>query len=204
MANDYIPKPDSIFKDWLTNFVKVAQGNLVTLGLTTTDISSLDADREKFGDTITNAESMSAQAKAATEKKNLYRKATESKARALVKRIQAKVDVPADLKKQLQITVPGQSAPIPVKPYNPTELVAKVIGSGTYELSWNRNGNSGAILFIIEGLFGNETAYRQVFVTTKTNYIHSNNIPGQKIIYRIRAQHGEILSDPSNDAIING
>ena len=204
MATDYIPKQDTVYQDWLANFITVAGANLGALGLTTADMDPLSKEKGFFDTAITNAETISAQAKAATEKKNLLRKSSEAKARALVKRIQAKSDVSNDLKKQLQITVPGQSAPIPVVPYPPEELVAAVRGSGSYELWWKRGKNGSTILFVIEGLLDGDKSFRPIFTTTKTSYVHSGNVPGQKIIYRVRAQHGEILSDPSNDAIVNG
>ena len=87
---DYIPQKDTIYRDWLANFLTVANANLATLGLTDTDIKPLQVEKPLFDDAITNAETLQAQAKAATEKKNNVRKSSETKARAIVKRIQAK------------------------------------------------------------------------------------------------------------------
>ena len=201
---DYIPNADRQFKDWLNNFIEVANVNLAMLGLSTTEITSLKGEKDQLDNGITACETATAAAQAATEKKKLARKKVEATTRAFVKRIQAKPDVPANLKKQLQITVPGNTPPPPPVPYTPTDLIANIIGSGTNELTWKRNGNRNTVLFAVEALIEGETEYKNVFTTLKTNYVHSGNKPGAKITYRIRAQHGTTLSLPSNEAVING
>lgn len=200
---DYIPKKDTQYQDWLGNFLTVANANLATLGFVATDITPLQTDKTNFDGAITNAEALQAQSKAATEKKNIIRKSSETKARILVKRIQAKIDVPADLKKQLQITVPGEAPAPPAVPYPPKDLVANVVGSGVYELSWKRNGNIQTTMFVVEALIAGASDFIQVFSTTKTSYTHSGNPPGAKITYRVKAQRGESFSPYSNIAVVN-
>lgn len=199
---DYIPQKDTIYRDWLANFLTVANANLATLGLVAADITPLQTDKTNLGTAITNSETLQAQAKAATEKKNYIRKSSETKARAIVKRIQAKIDVPPDLKKQLQITVPGDSPAPPTVPYTPKDLVVNVIGSGTNELKWDRNGNVPSIIFVIEALIDDAKDFVQIFSTTKISYVHSGNPTGSKITYRVKALHGEIASPYSNIAVV--
>lgn len=201
MASDYIPKSDLAFQDWTGNFISVANLNLVTLGLTSADMTPLQTDKSVLDASITDSESKSALAKAATTKKEVVRKATESKARALVKRIQAKADVPADLKRQLQITVPGSTPSAP--PQVPLNLVANILSGGTYELSWKRNGNISSAIFIVEALYGTNPEFVQIGAVTKTTFICSGNPPGLKITFRIKAQKGDIFSPYSNHAVVN-
>lgn len=199
---DYIPKKDTIYRDWLANFLTVANANLAALGLTDTDLKPLQMDKPIYDDAITNAETLQAQAKAATEKKNTVRKSSETKARAIVKRIQAKLDVPPNLKKQLQITVPGDSPAPPTVPYTPKNLLVNVVGIGANELKWERNGNIPSIIFIVEALTDEAKDYVQIFSTTKTSYTHTGIPSGTKISYRVKALHGEIPSPYSNIAVI--
>ena len=199
---DYIPKKDTIYRDWLANFLTVANANLAALGLTDTDLKPLQMDKPIYDDAITNAETLQAQAKAATEKKNTVRKSSETKARAIVKRIQAKLDVPPNLKKQLQITVPGDSPAPPTVPYTPKNLLVNVVGIGANELKWERNGNIPSIIFIVEALTDEAKDYVQIFSTTKTSYTHTGIPSGTKISYRVKALHGEISSPYSNIAVI--
>ena len=199
---DYIPQKDTIYRDWLANFLTVANANLATLGLTDTDIKPLQVEKPLFDDAITNAETLQAQAKAATEKKNNVRKSSETKARAIVKRIQAKTDVPPELKKQLQITGPGETPAPPTVPYTPKNLVVNVVGIGANELKWERNGNINTIIFIVEAQIDDAKDFVQIFSTRKTNYTHSGLPSGTKISYRVKALHGEISSPYSNIAVI--
>ena len=201
---DYIPNADRQFNDWLNNFIEVANTNLAMLGLSTTEMTALITEKDALEKGIAQSETAAAAAKAATEKKKLARKKVEATTRAYVKRIQAKPDVLANVKKQLQITVPGNTPAPPPVPYTPTDLIANIIGSGTNELTWKRNGNRNTVLFVVEAATDGETEYKSVFTTSKTNYVHAGNKPGAKVTYRIRAQHGTTLSLPSNEAVING
>ncbi|MCX6153734.1 MAG: fibronectin type III domain-containing protein [Candidatus Kapabacteria bacterium] len=203
MSTDYIPKPDPNFQDWLGNFITVANANLVALGLLSTEMTQLSTDKSDFDTAITDNETKRAAAKAATERKKVVRGTAETYARALVKRIQAKVGVPTELKAQLQITVPGSTPPTPPIPFPPMDLVANVVGSGTYELTWKRNGNSTNTLFAIEAIIGGSHDWVGVITTSKTSYIHQGNIPGVKIIYQVRAQKGTTFGPPSNIAVVN-
>ena len=199
---DYIPSKDTIYRDWLANFLTVANANLSTLGLVAADIAPLQTEKGSLDTAITNSETLQAQAKAATEKKNYIRKSSETKARAIVKRIQAKMDVPPDLKKQLQITVPGETPAPPSVPYTPKNLVVNVVGIGANELKWDRNGNIRTIIFNVEALINDAKDYMLLFSTRKTNFTHTDIPSGSKISYRIRAFHGEIPSPYSNIAVI--
>ena len=200
---DYIPKKELEYQTWLGNFITVTNANLVALGLTTTDIGPLSTEKTTFDAAITSAETLQAQSKAAIEKKVMFHKSTESKARALVKRIQAKADVTADLKRQLQITIPGDVPAPPVKPNAPSDLTVSIAGTGAYELKWKKNNTSAVIMYSVEAKIGAATGFISVFTTTKASYIHSGNTPGVKIVYQIRAIHGEVYSEPSNHVIVN-
>ena len=67
---DYIPNADRQFKDWLNNFIEVANVNLAMLGLSTTEITSLKGEKDQLDNGITACETATAAAQAATEKKN--------------------------------------------------------------------------------------------------------------------------------------
>ncbi|MCX6153145.1 MAG: fibronectin type III domain-containing protein [Candidatus Kapabacteria bacterium] len=203
MSNDYIPKSDPNFQDWLGNFITVANANLVALGLLSTEMTQLSTDKSDFDTAITDNETKQAAAKAATEHKKVVRGTAETYARALVKRIQAKVGVTTELKAQLQITVPGSAPAPPPIPFPPIGLYATIVGSGSYQLTWQKNGNANGTLFVVEAIIGTSTAWVPVFTTSKLSYTHSGNTPGMKITYRVKGQRGEIQGPPSNYAVVN-
>lgn len=203
MPRDYIPAKDTVFQDWLDNFIKTTNNNLAILGLVAADIIPLSTDKSNFDSVLTDSEAKKAASKAATQKKDIVRKSAEAKARAIVKRIQAKADVPNDIKAQLQITVPGATPPTPEIPLPPLNLVANITGTGSYMLTWDRADNSPNSLFVIEAKIGTTAEWLPVFTTTKTKYEHTGNPTGVIIMYRIKAQRGEIQSPPSNVAVVN-
>lgn len=203
MPRDYIPAKDTVFQDWLENFIKTANNNLAVLGLVAADLTPLSTDKTTFDSVLTDAETKKAASKAATQKKDIIRKSAEAKARAIVKRIQAKADVTNDIKAQLQITVPGSTPPPPEIPLPPVNLVANITGVGSYMLTWDRAGNSSNTLFVIEAKIGATADWLPVFTTTKTKYEHTGNPAGLIIMYRVKAQRGEIQSPPSNVAVVN-
>ena len=200
---DYIPKKDTEYQDWLGNFITVSNANLAALGLLTTEVSGLSTDKTSFDTAITDLEGKKASAKAATQAKDILRKATELKARAFVKRIQAKTDVTNTLKANLQINVPGSHPAPPTVPPPPMDLVANIAGPGSYELSWKRNGNNPPTIFVVEALFAGSSEFIQIESTTKITFLHNGNAPGVKITYRVRAKHGVTYSPPSNIAVVN-
>lgn len=201
MPGDYIPNNDLEFQDWTGNFITIANLNLSILGLTSADMTPITSDKALLDTSITDNEAKQAAAKAATKKKDLIRNATEAKARALVKRIQAKADVTADIKRLLQITVPGESPSVP--PQIPLDLVARVISENTYELVWKRNGNSQTVIFIIEASFGNTNTFTQIGAQNKASFVYTALVPGQKIVFRVKADKAGIFSPYSNIAVVN-
>ena len=202
-AGDYIPRSDTIFQDWVGNFLSVANANLTSLGFLASDMTAITTDKTLFDTTITNNATAQALAQAAAKKKQITRKALELKARGLVKRIQAKTDVSPDLKRQLQITVPGDAPPPPDIPNQPLDLVANIAGEGSYELKWKRNNPIGTIMFVVEGRFGASPNFTFIGITPKSTFLHENNVPGERIAYRVKIQRGEKHSPYSNTAVVN-
>ena len=203
MASDYIPKSDSDFTNWFTNFVQVSEANLAILGITQEEIKALKAESIEFDSLLKETDNLHAQAKSVTERKNTCRKDSELLTRSVVKRIQAKGNVSNDLKKLLQIRVPGETPAPPIVPYPPINLVANVISSNLIELKWERNNNSKTILFCVEAKIDEEKQWKQVISVTKTSYKFPKEMPMKSIVFRVRAQHINIMSAPSNETLIN-
>lgn len=200
---DYIPKQDTQFQDWLGNFLLVANANLAGLGLIAGDITPITTDKGVFDTTITDSEAKRAASRAATYAKDTVRKSAETKVRAIVRRIQANPAVSDEMKGKLQITIPGSQPTPPSTPEPPEALFVKYVGNSNYELSWKRGSNIGRILYVIEAIIGNSTNWIQLFSTGKTKYLHTGNVPGLKIVYRVKAQRGETQSIPSVNITVN-
>jgi len=82
-------------------------------------------------------------------------------------------------------------------------MIAEGFSSGTTVLNWTRAGNPSGTDYI-EGQFGTSTTWTNVGHTSKTTFRHTGQTPGVRVVYRVRAQIGDAISEPSNEAIVYG
>jgi len=201
LNKDYLPTKDTDLQAWTQNFLTVANANLVPLGVVAGDVTPVSTDKTSFDTAITNNNTKQAEAKAATQQKNTTRTNMSTKIRVLVHKIQANPAVLPQLKAQLGITV-GDAVPTPLVPKQPTELVAMPDASGVNKLQWNRNGNPFGTTFIMEYQENVSLPWLFAGTTTKATFEHSGQIPGKMLFYRVKAQRNELLSEPSNVAVV--
>lgn len=106
MAEDYIPRPDAEFKEWLESFLEYVNVNFAALGLTIAENAELQA----FGAAWLNAyqEQLDAETNLAakTQSKVTAKSNLEPFVRQLVKAIQANRAVTNEQRAALQITIP--------------------------------------------------------------------------------------------------
>jgi len=96
------------------------------------------------------------------------------------------------------------TTPTPGTPIVVSGLTAEGFSNGTTVLNWNRSGNAPSTDFNVEAQFGTSTTWVQVGHTRKTTFRHTGQTPGVKVVYQIRAQRGDVISEPSNQAIVYG
>jgi len=202
MANtDYLPTKDADLQSWTANFITVANDNLTELGLIAGDITPISTEKSNFDTAITNNNTKQAEAKAATQQKSTVKSSLSSKIRVLVRKIQANPAVLPQLKAQLGITV-GDGGFTPIIPQQPMELIATPAVSGVNKLQWNRNNNPYGITFIIEYQLNTTEPWQFAGTTTKSTFEHSGQVPGRMLFYRVKAQKNELVSEPSNVAVV--
>ena len=102
MAKDYIPRSDTEFQLWATNFLTYANDHALDLGIAPTDVPSL-AD---FIMKMTSNVAAQQAAQAARQAKDDSRDALESAIRQLVRQLQASPDVDDSERAALGITIP--------------------------------------------------------------------------------------------------
>lgn len=124
-----------------------------------------------------------------------------SNIRLLAKQIQARPGVPNNLKEQLGLTVPDPT-PTPSQPVPPTELSAKMSTTGLANIKWNRNSNISGTIFLVEFSNNYSTGWQIIGSTTKATYETPLLEPSGSNYIRVRAQKGELTSDPSNVIIL--
>ena len=87
--NDYIPKQDTDYLAWHDQFKTNVLAQAATFGLVAGDTTPITTDNTDYHTKITNLNSTSAVAKQAVADKNISRRNSEGRARALARRIKA-------------------------------------------------------------------------------------------------------------------
>lgn len=201
MSRVNIPTQDSIYGPWITTFASVATANITALGMTSGQALALTGLATSFGNALEDSTEKKAAAQGAVATKDLIRSVSEESFRAAAKLINANMNVSTALKAELGISV-TPSVTAPVAP--PTELVAIGYDTGFNKLTWKRNGNPDRTTFLIESRLGGSATWSFVAVTNKTRFMHSGQIPGLEITYRVTAQRDDLQSMPSNQSTLYG
>lgn len=200
-AKDYIPTKEGDIVPWTENFIAVANVNLSTLGLNATDITNLTSKKTDYSVKLNTAVAKQAEAKAATESKNLSKNELVLNLRALARQIQARPGVSDNLKEQLGLNIPDPN-PTPLYPFQPLDLSGNIGVGGVAKIKWNRNGNPQGTPFIIESSNNYDTGWHIIGTTTKTTYETPLTEPIGQNYYRVKAQKGEFTSEASNAIVL--
>lgn len=200
-AKDYIPSKEGDIVPWTENFIAVANANLAVLGLVPSETSALTTKKGEYSTNLNAAIAKQAESKAATESKNISKNALVANIRVLARQIQARPDVPDNLREQLGLNVPDTN-PTHVYPFPPVDLSGGVGVGGLAALKWNRNGNPQGTTFLIEWSGNFETGWQIVGTTTKSSAERPLNGPSGHNFFRVRAQKGDIASEPSNVIVL--
>ena len=181
-------------------FVSVATANMAALGLVLGDITTLTTLNTGYANGYNAMITARDAAKAATQTKMNTRKALLADIRVLAKKIYANPSVPSNLIAQLGLPV-HSTVKTPVIPVSPADLVAVGFANGENKLKWKRNGNAKSVIFWIEQSTDAVT-WTLTATCTKTNFTQQDQTPGQTKYYRIRATAKELVSAPSNEAVV--
>ena len=201
MPTTYYPHEDHNLEPYVVNLAAVMLANLTAFGISQAQYDALDGFLAKFQTKLAAHVTAQAAAKAATEAKNLARTDLIDCFTELVNLIQAKKDVPNELKDAAGIPV-HDKIPTEIIPVPPTELTAESFTNKKNGLNWKNGGNKPGTLYVIEAKIGEATSFSFVDVITATKYEHTDRTVGVKAIYRVRAKRGNKISDPSNEAAV--
>ena len=198
---DYFPKKEGEVVPWIENFVQVASANAAALGLGTVDITALKTMNGDLAGKINAAIAKQSEAKAATEAKNIQMDKTVDTVRSMVRQVQAKPGVPDSLKSQLGLNIPD-SSPASVHPSQPKDLSAEIGLGGLCHLKWNRNSNPQGTIFLVESSISIDSEWKIIGTTSKATY--DTQLPSAKghNYFRIKAQRGDLVSEPSSVTVV--
>ena len=196
-SSDYMPTKDGDLVPWTENFITVANANIGALGIVVGDITTLTTKKTDYAGGLNNAIAKQAEAKGATDAKNIKKAALQDNIRMLARQIQAKPGVPDNLKVQLGLTG-NDPTPSPTNPIPPSDLTMEMMSVSTTRLKWNRNGNAQGVIFVLEASAFIDKDFVMIDSTTKTTIDTTfRNVVGSTF-FRVKAKKNEQTSDPSN------
>jgi hypothetical protein len=199
---DWIEKSDSGFQGQVAQVVPALVSDPAAVGLVADDVSGLAALRADFNTKLAAALAAKAALANAVAEKDASRATLQNTLRGLAKRIQADPTVTDDARRAAGIPVPDRvrstNAPI-----TPSQLVAVEDGSSAALVSWNSNGNTSGIRYVVEKRVGNAGEWSLVDVVSATKKHVVGLTPGIRVDFRVKARRGAVDSDPSSVSSVN-
>jgi hypothetical protein len=203
MAKKIYPSNDAEFAVWLANFINKATVHKSTLNLSGEQISALEAKLTSFNANVALKQQKKEESVGQTALVRDERKDLNKDVGLLNNAFKAIDGLAPNILEELGLSVnEGNSGGS--TPAAPVDLVATGTSDGTNSLKWNKSGNRQGTTFIIEAKFGDSNDWVMIDAVTRSNYKHTNQTPGVKIQYRVKAKRGDSVSGFSNIAIVYG
>lgn len=186
---------------FMTNLNAMAEAKKAELGISNALLSNLTEGKTDLDGGIDERQATKEAASAAvTGLKQKYKKALAAIA-ALNQTLKGNKDAPAELIEMMGLDVDDGSLTA-IIPVAPVDLVVTGSSNGINLLKWKSGGNKQRTTYIIEAKIGAATEYSFVKATSKTRFEHKNQTPGVKVLYRVKAVHGDLESSYSNEAVV--
>jgi hypothetical protein len=210
---NFLPKEDAKFAEWLAHFNAAIAENLDHLDMMPADIApTIHAETEMATAlaTIRQAEETLREAKKSLQ--TAHRNG-EKAARSLLSRIADHAKLPTNVRRKLSLPVaktPRQRAknrPLLPAPPAPGGLSANIEADGSHWLRWNANGNPPGTKYLLEAAFGpglerkrggmgqslpvQPTHWTQVAVTQSLEITCRLSQASEPVVYRLRARNDQ-------------
>ncbi|MEQ1605775.1 MAG: fibronectin type III domain-containing protein [Pyrinomonadaceae bacterium] len=203
MATRIYPVNDAEFAIWLKNFINKSNANLAALNMTAAQTADLQAKLTTFEGDLDLKQQKKEESVAQTALVKTERAELNKIVGLLNNGIKSIDGLAPNIIEEIGLNV-NESTGSGSAPTAPSDLVVTGTSDGTNHLKWKRNGNRQGTIFVIEGKFGDAATWTIVDVVTSSNYDHTNQTPGVKAQYRIKAKRGDLESGPSNTAVVYG
>ncbi len=201
MPNNFLPGTPAKVSLWLGNASTVINANLVTFGLTAADVTALNTAKTNLDSAMTNVQATVDAYHAAIKTRNAMLKAAGTTARATSKKVQANPALPVGLKAAAGFNVRKVPAK-QLQPVSPSALVVMGDANGVNTLKWAGIGNKAGTTYQIEAMVYGASEFSLIGTATKRKFLHTGQMPGLQITYRVSAVRSTLISAPSNEAVV--
>ena len=178
---DYLPDSETEFAAWFDNFTTQCEVYETELGLNSTTYGTIALANQTFDTKLAASVTAKEVSKGATADKNNARKSATQIIRTFANQWKSNPAISDKILNDLGIVATTTAGPVT----KVTGLTVTGCSDGNNMLKWNRNGNAPGTNFIIESRLNSSNTWVFVAATTKTSYVHIDQIPGEFTWYRI-------------------
>lgn len=177
---------DSLLAAGMVNFLEQASVNATLLGLTTQELTALNASFDQFRLSFDAATAAKAAQKSATSTKNTNKRASKKLIAQYAQEWRANPAIPDSVLDLLN--VPNhQTQGTKTPPTLPLNLRLTIGATGENTLAWDRNGNPYGTIFNVEFASSVNGPWATLDMTTKTKLTFTWPV-GQTVWFRVNAK----------------
>jgi len=203
MAQSFYKMSHSEFVIWMKNMLTVVESNNSIANIDAALITDAKGTRTSLSTNLDERQTIEDSLSGKNEEIKFNRNDLNKKAAKIQSLLKLNSDVSSSLIEQAGFNI-DEGGRTSSAPNSPTDLVVTGTSDGVNHLKWKRNGNLHGTLFFIEAKIGNSDAWAIIDTITGSKYDHTNQTPGVKVQYRIRAKRGNAESTASNVAVVYG
>jgi hypothetical protein len=192
---------DTEIPPYTRQYAAAAEIHKILLKIEEADVTLMRGKTVEFEDCLNAVVAAESALKEAIQAKDHCRISLEDMYNGYTNQFQPNPDCTDEIRAALNITIRDKKT-TPNLPQKPEELNADGSPTGVNHLNWKPGDNKKGMQYVIEAMKAGETAFTMVDFTSKTKYDHKGQKPGVQITYQVRAKKGELLSAPSNAAVV--
>ena len=199
---DWIKKPDALFLGQMGVTVPVLVATPADYGLVVGDVAATAGLLNDFTAALAASDAAKGALATAVATKDAARMALETNVRALVKVAQVAPSV-TDANRTLAGLPIRDMVRSFIAPIAPSLLVVSALGATGGRLSWNSNGNTPGVDYVVEKQVASSGTWALVNITRKTVMDVSGLGAGVRVDFRVLARRASSTSGASNIATLN-
>jgi hypothetical protein len=196
--DDYIPRPDDNFGVWIKNFAAKCEAYQTEVGFTKEQVQTIQSYAAQFKADLRNVQAAKINYESSVVGKDSTRKIATDFARSLARQVKG---TPT-----LNNSDFVECGVVYSKPQYSLETVRglKCVGysDGINALKWKRGENAKGTIFLIEYRYSENSPWQFAYAVTRTDYRHSDQIPGRTVFYRVTAKRANKKSAPSPSVVV--
>lgn len=182
--DDYIPRADKAFRSWLKNLAAKCEIYSTELGITSEQLKQIQDFSEDFHANLSRVTEAKATLAGLVAGKDKTRKNATEFSRSLARQVKSLPNLPQKIPADLGVLQPSSQTQLATV----SGLIVTGYSNGVNALKWKRGENAKGTIFLIEYRYSENSPWQFADAVTRTDYRHSDQIPGRTVFYRVTAK----------------